>query len=66
MEKEIQEKFEEQNRKLNAIYESVEKTRKYFQLTFWITIALVVLPVIGLIFVIPLFMNTYVGMMSGF
>ncbi|MDB5195237.1 MAG: hypothetical protein JWO84_421 [Parcubacteria group bacterium] len=47
--------------KLDAIYVSTEKTRKYFQWTMYITIALVVLPLIGLVFAIPVFLNSYVG-----
>ena len=43
--------------KVDAIYKSVEKTRKYFFWTLVITIALVVLPAIGLVFAIPQFIN---------
>ena len=45
--------------KLNAIYESVEKTRKYFLVTLIISVVMVVLPIIGLIIVIPTVINTY-------
>ena len=51
--------------KIDAIYISVEKTRKYFFWTMVITIALVVLPAIGLVFVIPSFMNTYTNVIPG-
>jgi hypothetical protein len=51
--------------KLDAIYVSTEKTRKYFLWTMYITIALVVLPVIGLMFAIPAFMTNYVGQIQG-
>jgi hypothetical protein len=47
--------------KIDKIYTSVEKTRNYFKWTFYITIALVVLPAIGLVFVIPSFLQNYVG-----
>lgn len=47
--------------KLDAIYASSEKTRRYFQWTMYITIALFVLPLIGLAFAIPAFMTNYVG-----
>ncbi len=59
MEQDIQNKLEEQDAKLDAIYVSVEKTRKYFQIVMWVTVALVVLPALGLVFVIPTFLNTY-------
>jgi len=45
--------------KIDAIYATTEKTRKYFQWTLIITVALVVLPAIGLIFAIPSFISTY-------
>ncbi len=49
----------EQQKKIDAIYASVEKTRKYFLWTMIITVALFVLPLIGLVFAIPSFINTY-------
>lgn len=49
--------------KIDAIYKSVEKTRKYFFWTMVITIALVVLPAIGLVFAIPSFINTYTNVL---
>jgi len=57
METEIIKKLEEQQIKIDQIYISVEKTRKYFQWTMIITVALVVLPAIGLIFAIPAFVS---------
>ena len=59
MEPNIQEQLNRQEEKINQIYVSVEKTRKYFQITLWITIALVVLPVIGLAVAIPSMISTY-------
>lgn len=47
--------------KLDAIYISVEKTRKYFQWTLIISIVLFILPIIGLLFAIPAFLTNYVG-----
>lgn len=51
--------------KIDAIYVSTERTRKYFLWTMYITVALVVLPVIGLMFAIPAFMTNYVGQIQG-
>lgn len=65
MELDIQTKLDAQDAKLDAIYVSVEKTRKYFQIVMWVTIAMVVLPVIGLIFVIPMFISTYTSSLEG-
>ena len=61
MEQEVLKKVLEQEEKINKIYISVEKTRKYFLWTMIITIALFVLPLIGLAFVIPSFLGNYVG-----
>jgi type IV secretory pathway component VirB8 len=47
--------------KIDKIYASVEKTRKYFLWTMIISVALVVLPAIGLAFALPAFLNNYVG-----
>lgn len=58
MENEILKKLEEQAEKIEEIYISVEKTRKYFLWTLIISVAFVVLPLIGLMFVIPQFLNT--------
>ena len=58
MENEILKKLEEQGRKIEEIFVSVEKTRKYFLWTLIISVAFVVLPIIGLMLVIPQFLNT--------
>jgi len=58
MDQELLSKFEEQGKKIDAIYASVEKTRKYFQWTLIITVATIVIPLIILIFAIPFLMNT--------
>ena len=61
MDEETREKIQEIDKKLDAIYQSVEKTRKYFQWTMIITIVVVVLPLVGLLFVIPSFLSLYSG-----
>ena len=65
MEPDIKNKLLEQDAKLDAIYKSVEKTRKYFLVIVWVTIIAVVLPVIGLAFAIPSFLNVYIGSLDG-
>ena len=52
-------KIEELDKKTEEIYRSVEKTRKYFLWMLIITALVIVLPLIGLMFVIPQFLNTY-------
>lgn len=65
MENEIKEILKGQDEKINAIYTSVEKTRKYFLWIFWLTIIAVVLPVIGLVFAIPAFLKSYMSSFEG-
>ena len=52
--------------KIDAIFVSVEKTRKYFKWTMIITVALFVLPLIGLLFAIPAFLSSYGTSLQGF
>ena len=47
--------------KVDKIYISVEKTRKYFLWTMITSVVLFVLPVIGIALVLPSFMTNYVG-----
>ena len=47
------------NAKLDKIYVSTEKTRKYFLWTLIGTLVAFVLPLIGLMFAIPSFISTY-------
>jgi hypothetical protein len=57
MENEILEKIKEHDKKLDEIYQSVEKMRKYFLWTLIVTVATIVLPLIALIFILPWFLN---------
>ena len=65
MDAELAQRLQAQDAKLDAIWQSVEKTRKYFQMTFWITVILFVLPLVGLIFVVPYAMSSYLGALGG-
>jgi len=58
MEQELLEKLEEQERKIDAVYASVEKTRKYFLWTLLVGVVSFVLPIIGLMLIIPWFLST--------
>ncbi|MEO7597266.1 MAG: hypothetical protein ABIS26_02625 [Candidatus Paceibacterota bacterium] len=62
--KNLERKIDEQVVKIDAIYKSVEKTRKYFLMMIWITVIAVVLPMIGLAFVLPAFLNSYLGSLN--
>ena len=65
MENDTAKKLETLEAKIDAIYVSVEKTRKYFFWTMIITVVVLVVPLIGLAFAIPMFMTNYVGTMNG-
>ena len=53
MEQEILTRLKAQEELTAKIFVSVEKTRTYFKWTFYLTLAFVVLPLVGLMFVIP-------------
>lgn len=57
-EQELGQKLASIEEKVDKIYASTEKTRKYFMWTLIISVALVVLPAIGLLFAIPTFIST--------
>ena len=65
MEPDIQNKLAQLEAKINEIYVSVEKTRRYFQITMWVTIIVVVLPFLGLLFVIPALIDSYTAALEG-
>jgi hypothetical protein len=53
-------KLNEIEEKVEKAYQSADKARKYLFWTGVVTIALFVLPLIGLVFAIPAFINNYV------
>lgn len=65
MDEQTQQKMEVMEEKLDQILASVEKTRKYFQVVMWVTLAMVVLPALGLLFVIPAFLRSYTSSLEG-
>ncbi|HEY4525835.1 MAG TPA: hypothetical protein VJL32_01910 [Candidatus Paceibacterota bacterium] len=64
MEEEILKRIEQQEKRLEEIYISVEKTRKYFMWTLIVTVVAIVLPLIGLAVVIPLLFSTYTNVLG--
>lgn len=65
MDETILKKLEEQQVKIDQLYVSVEKMRKYFLWTLIISVLVIVLPLIGLIFAIPNFLSLYSNLGSG-
>lgn len=53
MEPDILKKLEAQEEKLERIYVSVEKTRKYFLWTLVVSVAMFVLPLLGILLAVP-------------
>ena len=64
MDEELKRKINEQGEKIDAIYKSVEKIRRYFLITAWITVIAIVVPLIGLAFVIPSFLSNYTSTLN--
>lgn len=65
MDQDIQKKLVELEGKVDAVFKSVEKTRKYFLIIMWVTVIAFVLPLIGLVFALPAFLNNYLGAFNG-
>jgi hypothetical protein len=65
MDAETNEKLETLSKRVEEIYVSVEKTRKYFQWTLIITVITIVLPLIALVIIIPFFLNTITSGLGG-
>ena len=65
MEEQILKKIEEQNEKIDSLTKTVNKIQKYFLITFWVTMAFFVLPLIAAIFIIPSLLNTYLSSFEG-
>ena len=64
MDEEIQKQIAALDGKLDDIYRSVEKTRKYFLWTLAATVIAFILPLIGLMVAIPQFLSLYGSAMN--
>lgn len=58
-------KLDEIGAKAEKAYQAAEKVRKYLFWTGVITVALIVLPLIGLMFAIPQFISSYTSTLNG-
>lgn len=65
METEYKQLIEAQQKKIDEIYTSVEKTRKYLYWTMIATIAFFVLPLLAAIIFIPIIIGNYTSMVGG-
>jgi hypothetical protein len=66
MDNETVERIAALEKKIDAIWVSVEKTRKYFLWTLIVGVVTFVLPLIGLAFVIPFYLRTLSQSLGGF
>ncbi len=64
MDQEIKNTLAEQSAKIDALYVSVEKTRKYFLITMWVTVLAIILPILGVLIIGPSFVNSYTQMLE--
>jgi len=58
-EQQILQKLKEMEEKLDKVYKSTERTRKYILTMLIFSILVIVLPLIGFILVIPQFLSLY-------
>jgi hypothetical protein len=65
METELKQLIEAQQKKIDEIYLSVEKTRKYFYWSMVATIAFFVLPLIAAVIILPIIVSKYTSMIGG-
>lgn len=60
----LEQKIDAQNQVLQNIYSSTEKTRKYFMWSLIITVVFLVLPLIAMVFVLPMAISSYTGALN--
>lgn len=65
MEPDIQNKLALLEAKLDGVQASIDKIRRYFQIITWVTIIMVVLPLLGLLIAIPAFIRSYTSTFEG-
>jgi len=58
-ENELKQILSDMSEKIDMVYASVEKTRKYFLAVLIVSLVLFILPLIGLVFAIPSFLSGY-------
>lgn len=58
-------RLNELSEKIDQTYRAAESARKYLFWTGAVTVAFVVLPIIGLLFAVPAFISTYTTTLGG-
>jgi hypothetical protein len=62
MDPKVQEQLNEQEVKIDMLVKSMKKIEGYMRWTFWITMAVVVLPLVIMLFAIPSMISTFSGL----
>ena len=65
IEPELAARLDALEKKVDAAYHAAETVRKYLFWTGVVTVALIVLPLIGLAFAIPAFISNYTSTLNG-
>ncbi|MEZ4195659.1 MAG: hypothetical protein R3B53_04725 [Candidatus Paceibacterota bacterium] len=61
----IKNQFAVQDEKIDAIYTSVEKTRKYLLIIMWSSVIMVALPLLAMLLVVPALIRSFSSYTSG-
>lgn len=64
METDLAQRIDALEKKIDAVYVSAEKTRKYFLAVMIISVIAFILPLLGLVFAIPTFISSYSQMLT--
>ena len=65
MDEELRQNLVRIEAKVDATYQSAEKTRKYFLGVIIVSVVAFVLPLVGLLFAIPSFLSSYGELLTG-
>ena len=64
MDPKLQEQLDEQEIKIGQILDKVTKTEKYMKYTFWITIFVLVIPLLIAVIAVPAIISSYTETLS--
>jgi len=65
MDPKLQQQIDEIEIKITDIQQSTKKTEKYMQWTFWVTILMVVVPLVIAVVIVPIIISRYLNMLDG-
>jgi CHASE3 domain sensor protein len=65
MDPKLQQQIDEIEIKITDIQQSTKKTEKYMQWTFWVTILMVVVPLVIAVVIVPIIISRYLTMLDG-